>query len=789
MITKGRFLISFLILFLSCIVSPAHTEEPVPIARKGTINLTGQSFSNEIQLDGDWLFYWNQLLQPGDAAVNKGIPVQFPSKWSDITINTKQLPAFGYATYKLTVLLPRTPVPLLIAMPEVFTSYKLFINGKEVARNGEVGKSEKDFVPQWQYKSIEIAPGTQKIDLILQISNYAHSVGGIKKSITIGKKDQVELKRRRTEAVDLLLSGCLLMGGLFFLGLYSMGNKDKAILLFSLYSIVYSYRIIGIDNYVLHTILPGLSWYLTVRLEYISLFLGIGLFGLYTKFLYPKDVNVNIVNVICALCIAFTIATAFMPALFFTQLINPFLLVMLFCLIYVPYVYTVAYKRKRPGSIYTLASSLALMCAFAISLLHYWAVIPPFQLLNFCCYVSFFFLQSLALSHRVYYKLKQARAQAEAGLTAKSEFLSTMSHEIRTPLNAVIGMSHLLLKNDPRKDQVEQLDVMLFSANNLLAIVNDILDFNKIEAGKITFEHIQMDIAAILKYIVTGMQSVAEDKGICLNLVMDSDIVHKILGDPTRTSQVITNLVHNAIKFTHAGKVEVSVRIISETAKGITLYFEIKDTGIGISEEKQRIIFERFTQADSSTSRSFGGTGLGLAISKRILELQGSKLALTSTAGNGSTFFFEQSFEKGARLTDKKEAQGVEKAEGKPLSGLEILLVEDNLVNVMVAQKYLERWGAKIEVAYNGLEAINKLDLERHNLVLIDLHMPVMDGFDAAKHMRESGAKIPIIALTANLADEIRDQTLAVGIDDIVVKPFLPDELYSKVLHYISKSV
>jgi signal transduction histidine kinase len=786
---QARFLLSFFTLILSGLISFASVHEATPVAQHGLIDLSKQSFATEIRLDGQWQFYWAQLLNPDQVSSKPAELIRFPSKWNGMSRKGKKLPPFGYATYKLSVLLPKTHVPLLIAMPEVYSAYKMFINGQEVAKNGQVSTSEKGFIPRWQNNSIEIFPGTEKLVLILQISNYVHSTGGIKKSIVIGRKDQLELKRRRTEAIDLLLSGCLLMGGLFFLGLYLMGNKDKAILLFSLFSIVYSYRIIGIDNYVLHTVLPDISWYITVRLEYITLFLGIGLFGLYTKFLYPEDISSGIVNVIGSLCIGFIISAAFLPALFFTQLISPFLLVMLFCLIYIPYVYTLAYKKHRPGSIYTLASSLALMCAFAISLLHYWNLIPPFQLLNFSCYVSFFFLQSLILSQRVYYKLKQARAQAEEGLIAKSEFLSTMSHEIRTPLNAVIGMSHLLLKNDPRKDQVEQLDVMLFSANNLLAIVNDILDFNKIEAGKITFEHIELDLGATLRYIVTGMQSVAEDKGIRLNLSVDPLLTYKIIGDPTRTSQVVTNLVHNAIKFTQDGSVDVSLRVISDTANTASLRFDVKDTGIGISEEKQRMIFERFTQADSSTSRSFGGTGLGLAISKRILELQGSNLSVTSKEAEGSTFFFEQTFEKGAMLTSKVAVAELANADEKPLSGLEILLVEDNLVNVMVAQKYLERWGALVEVAYNGLEAVNKLDLTRHDLVLIDLHMPVMDGYEASKKMRINGARIPIIALTANLADEIRDQTLIAGINDIVVKPFLPDELYRKVLHYTSAVV
>lgn len=770
------------LLLISFSAKTAAAPQQDPKAKDGIIDLRNQSFSDELPLDGEWLFYWNQLLSPDQVSANKGEPIPFPKKWKDI--EGKNLPAFGCATYKLTVLLPKKDVPLRIAIPDVYTAYRLFLNGKTVAANGQVGKTEESSVPYWAYNAVDIPAATDTVVLVLQISNYQHSIGGIKKSIYLGKKADIELDRQRAVAIDLVLAGCLMMGGLFFLGLYVMGNKDRAILLFSLFSMLYSYRLVGIDNYILHTLIPELSWYVTTRLEYVTLFLGIGLFSLYTKYLYPQDINRPLGNAIISICFAFTVSSAILPAKYYTLLINPFLVMMVFCLLYTPFVYAVAYRRKRPGAIYTLVSSVPLMTAFAISMLHYLSIIPALPLLNFACYSCFFFLQSLILSHRVYFKLKQARAQAEQGFIVKSEFLSTMSHEIRTPLNAVIGMSHLLLRNDPREDQIEQIDVMLFSANNLLSIVNDILDYNKIEAGKVSFEQIDMDLPSLLKNIVTGLQISAQDKGIALNLKIDGTLQNKVIGDPTRTSQVVTNLVHNAIKFTKFGAVEVSLAVLSQTEDEVLLLIKVKDTGIGISPEKQKMIFERFTQADSSTSRSFGGTGLGLAISKRILELQNSKLCLTSEEGQGSTFFFQQRFQKSARPLEVKRRETLAKEEEKPLTGIAILLVEDNLMNVMVAQKYLERWGAQIDVALNGVEALEKLDVSRHRLILLDLHMPVMDGYEASRKMRDDGVQIPIIALTANLPDEIQNQITGAGMDDIVVKPFLPDELYRKVLHH-----
>lgn len=786
---KTPFFIGFF-LFICCVATYncAQLHTRVPTAQNGVMDLRKQKFSEKIALNGQWLFYWQKLVSPTDTAAGKANLVDFPFKWNGYVLNGKELPAFGYATYRLTILLPKAHGPLRISVPDAYCAYKLFVNGREEAADGTVSTSAKGFVPYWQYKSIDLTGDADTIKLILQIANFVHSKGGISKPLFIGDKNIIRLDRQRAEAIDLLLAGCLFMGGLFSLGLYLLGNRDKAILLFALYSIVYTYRIIGTDNYVLHSILPNIDWYITARIEYVSLFVGIGLYGLYTRFLYPKDVSKGAINALTLVCLTFGLASLLLAPIYFTRLVNPFLVVMIFCLVYIPYVYARAYANKRPGSLFALMSVVALMSVFAISLLHYWALIPPLQLLSFAGYVSFFFLQSLVLSHRVSFVLKSAREQAEQGLIAKSEFLSTMSHEIRTPLNSVIGMSHLLLENNPREDQIEHLDVMLFSANNLLAIVNDILDYNKIEAGKITFEHIEMDIASIVKNIVAGLQNSAQDKGIALKLHIDGALQNNVLGDPTRIFQVITNLVHNGIKFTQAGYVEVGVEVKEQADETITLCISVKDTGIGISSENQKLIFERFTQADSSTSRGFGGTGLGLAICKRILELQGSSLQLTSEPGKGSAFYFIQRFEKVAPVSPQPDQENITaKGQGKPLTGIAILLVEDNPMNVLVAQTFLQRWGATIDVAENGLEGLNKLDTAKHKLVLMDLHMPVMDGYEAATKMRANGVAIPIIALTANLPKEIEARVKQTGIDDIVVKPFLPDELYRKVLHHIFK--
>ncbi|WP_432709132.1 ATP-binding protein [Pedobacter sp.] len=773
------------VLLISLITCGLSAMTVAPIAQNGTIDLRQQSLSESILLNGQWNFYWKVLLDPNSTTVQKGKLVDFPFRWTDEQADGTKHPSFGYATYELNVLLPPNSDSLSLKIPDTYSAYKLFINGKHVSSNGKISTTADGFEPYWHPNLINIPPGKDTLRLTLHIANFIHEKGGIFQPIVIGKQMELVQAAHRSNSIDLLLTGCLMMAGIFFMSLYMVGNRDKTILLFAIFCLLFSYRIIGVDNYLLHTVFPGVSWFITVRLEYITLFSSIGVFGLYTRFLYPKDVNKLVIGYVTVISFSFSFLTLILSPYYFTQLMTPFLLVATFCIFYVPYVYAIAYRRKRSGAIYTLISAIALMTIFSLTLLNYWGFIERYQLLSFGCYVAFFFLQSLILSHRVYSDLKQARADAEQGLLVKSEFLSTMSHEIRTPLNAVIGMSHLLLNSNPRPDQEDYLKVMLFSADNLLVIVNDILDYNKIEAGKITFERLDMNVGSIIKHIVSGLSATAADKNIDIKFEVDPNLKHLLIGDPTRFTQVLANLLHNAVKFTDAGYVSVNLEIVEQNETEALLKVTVKDTGIGIPLTNQKRIFERFTQADSSISRSFGGTGLGLAISKRILELQDSSLKLISEEGRGSEFYFEQRFLKGKEI-ERQDAAKLAPVAIKPLDGVTVLLVDDNLINVMVARKFLEQWGATVDTAKDGQEALDQLDTNKHQVILMDLHMPVMNGYEASKKMRENGVVLPIIALTANLPEEIHQMIKDAGIDDLVVKPFLPDQLYKKISQYLS---
>jgi signal transduction histidine kinase/CheY-like chemotaxis protein len=761
-------------------------QQPVA-AGKGIIDLRETDLRRDpVSLSGDWAFNWHQLVSPNDSTTSPQAFVHFPALWEKTTVNGLLLPSTGYASYRVTVLLPKHTNKLALEVPDTYTSYRLFVNGREFSAAGNPDSVQKNAVPKWIYRTLEITSPGDTLHLLMHVANYWHSKGGPYKDIFIGDRDMMLHKRDVGAAYDLLLTGCLFMGGLFFLGLFLFGRHDKSILFFALFAMTYSYRIIGARQYVLHDLFPNIPWWLGVHLEYLTLFISIAFFSLYTRYLYPRDASKTIMRAQVILCLLLSAVVLVAPPAIFTQLISAFLVVMFGVIGYAFYVYIQAMRNKRIGAGYALMSTGVVLLVFIVINLQYFGIVKAQKGILFAGYIAFFFLQSLILSFRFAYALKQAKIEAEQGLKAKNEFLSTMSHEIRTPLNSILGMTHLILRDNPSSGQREQLNVLLFSANNLLAIVNDILDYNKIEAGKVNFEAIDMDLVAVIKNIHSGLRNAADEKGIELRLDIDPALKSRIIGDPTRTAQVLTNLVSNAIKFTRKGHVMLQVKVESLTDQSITLTFNIEDTGIGIAQEKQKLIFEQFTQADTSTSRNFGGTGLGLAICKKLLALQGAELQLRSAPDKGSCFYFTQTFPKAAQtaLVANDAADLMPTEESKPLLGISILLVEDNEVNVLVARTFLERWGAKIDVATNGQEALDMLDTKKHRLVLMDMHMPVMDGYEATRRIREKGITLPVVALTASLPKEVEDRVKGMGVDDIIVKPFVPEDLFRVVLHY-----
>lgn len=383
-------------------------------------------------------------------------------------------------------------------------------------------------------------------------------------------------------------------------------------------------------------------------------------------------------------------------------------------------------------------------------------------------------------------ELSLERQRAELAVQAKTDFLSMMSHEIRTPLNAIVGVTHLLNENQCA-DQKEYLHALRSSSDQLLSIVNDILDFNKIEAGKIVLEKIRFNMLELLFSLKQTYQPLAASRNLEFKLNLDEELPRWVMGDPARLTQILTNLLSNALKFTSKGGIVLSVGVVRAKSEGCRIQFKVSDTGIGMNPDVTAKLFLPFQQADSSISRRFGGTGLGLSIVASLAKLMNGEITVTSQPGKGSDFCFAACFETPADHTFGT-ILSAEKNEWSSFHGESVLVVEDNALNGLVAQHMLGRWNLKVDVATSGQEAISKLARQNYSVVLMDIQMPGMDGLEATREIRRNSVhkNVPIVALSASIQSSTKQEVLRAGMNDFVSKPFLPVELHAKLKKYIS---
>lgn len=387
-------------------------------------------------------------------------------------------------------------------------------------------------------------------------------------------------------------------------------------------------------------------------------------------------------------------------------------------------------------------------------------------------------------------EILKAREQAENSMKVKEIFLANMSHEIRTPMNAILGFTRLLYDTKLCDEQKGYIDAIHFSGENLMVIINDILDLSKIQSGKMSIEKCDFNLQTLVNGIIAVLRPKSQEKGLRLTCKIDQNIPLAMKGDPTRLNQILTNLISNAIKFTERGSVDLEINSTISENNDIVLEFKVIDTGIGIPADKQSEIFEHFVQASSDTTRKYGGTGLGLAIVKSLVELQDGKISVHSQFGHGSTFIVHLPFEKVSHefLSSSSTLAQPANESLEHLRGAMILVAEDNPVNQLLIRKVLDKIGCQVDIASNGLEAIACLKSKKYEVVLMDIQMPEMDGYEATQYIRTQlaapASETPILAMTAHAFGSDIARCIAAGMNDYISKPFKTEDLYSKLIKY-----
>jgi CheY-like chemotaxis protein len=354
-------------------------------------------------------------------------------------------------------------------------------------------------------------------------------------------------------------------------------------------------------------------------------------------------------------------------------------------------------------------------------------------------------------------------------------------------MNAVIGTTNLMLSDSPTPEQLEYLNILKFSGENLLAIINYILDYNKIEAGKLELNQLKFDLRQLTQKTMMAFSSRAAEKNLQLDLSVDNEIPEHLIGDQVRLSQILNNLISNAVKFTEKGKITLQLQLLGASDTEITVKFMVADTGVGISPENQSLIFDPFVQDPVVNQPANLGTGLGLAITKRLVNLHKSDISVISEPGKGSQFTFVITFALPTAAMQQR-TEIIETNDIQHMAGMQVLIVDDNKMNLLIASKFLKRWQVNVDEAVNGEEAVQIAATKRYDLIIMDLQMPLMNGFEATKKIREFNAHVPIIALTADAMPETYDKAIASGMNDYLTKPFVPEVFFGKVSSYYKKA-
>jgi two-component system, sensor histidine kinase ChiS len=787
----------FFIVFVAGAGCTGGSGKKQPLALKGCIDLSHWDFENDgpAELTGEWEFHWEELLDSKMIDNRKEIhPARFirlPGIWNNQVFEGKKLPGRGYATYRLRVQFGKgiksdgRPVMALMVR-DMGTAYALFINGEKKAHGGRVASGPERSVPGYWPSIADFVPGDNETDIILHLSNYHHRKGGAWEKIILGSERSIHEIREKKLILDFFLIGAIFLIGCYHMVLFTMRKKEISHLYFGLICAIISVRILVTGEFYLVRMFPELPWAYVHMLEYLTVFACIPLFFMFLQSLFPAEFNKKVLRVYQSIGIVFSGIVIIATSWIYTHIMPYFHVVSFLICGYGMYALIVALARKRDGAIPFMIGFAVLFVSVSNDFLYnnriiYTGYAVPYGLL------LFIFSQAFLLSRRFtrsFIEVETMSKELEGKNIRllnldklKDEFLAAVSHELRTPLHGIIGITQSMIEYSDTvmsDESRHNLGLIAVSGKRLAYLIEDISDFARLKSRDIVLSRNPVDLKTIADIVIALSRPLIGNRKIAfLNEI--SPNAPPVFADENRVHQILHNLVGNAVKFTEDGRIAVSAEVVRDDAGEDWVRVSVSDTGIGIPEERQEIIFEQYRQADDSIQRQYGGAGIGLSVARELVDLHGGTLDVRSLPGEGSVFSFTLPVcgDGSVETRRGKESQvlflppihaDTAGQDIKPPDGVRagtgghLLIVDDDIINLHVITNFLSSEKYSVVAVTGGIEAMNLITQRPFDLLLLDIMMPKVSGYEICAELRKrySLYELPIIFLTArNRIDEL----------------------------------
>ena len=800
------------------IVSGCSSNVQQPVASKGKIDLSHWDFvqNGPASLSGEWEFHWGKLLTPSDfqETINEETCfLNLPGSWHRFTCQERQIPKKGYATFRLLVELPPSVTDKMLRIKDIGSVCKIWANGQLVAASGVVGTDRSSEKPEsHQLISERIPIAGEPLEIIVQISNFNGLNVGLRSAIEIGDAKRIRLDAQKIWISSALFAGMLLIIGLNQLMLCFLRRTDSANFKVTIGCLAWACYISfgNLSNWMVSSMFPGLPWNISIDIETISLVIGVTSFIMIYHSLFPQSQYVWFERVCQFLGLMFILSVIILPPRIYLEILSFYYIIFLINIIYlVSQFFIDLFWRKNDA--YFLLPGYPLAGLSGINdILNELGIVDTFfslklGLLLFLMSYSFLISYRYSRAHKSVEKLSKELKQKNIALIKanqlKDEFLANTSHELKTPLHGIIGIADSLIKGVAGKlsqRATANLKILSSSGKRLTNLINDILDFSRLKNRDISLNLKPISLGALTEAVLMiSSQLVVNKKLTLLNEIPDD--LPLVTGDEDRLQQVLFNLIGNAIKFTDKGSI-----IIRASEKDSIITVSVKDSGIGITPDQEKSIFQPFEQVDATISRRFGGAGLGLGISRHLIELHNGKLFLESSSENGSTFCFTlpkssekkylpingslnmdtASEERSLMVIDDAITDSIRETSSEFSDAPKILIVDDDPINLLVAVNTLSTERMSVTTANSSMEVMKRFNSgERYDLVLLDIMMPKISGLELCKWLRKKYPQVvlPVIMVTAkNLMSDLVEG-LSCGANDYVTKPFSNRELVSRV--------